>query len=245
MYLTLKSSVQYAADKALADTICPDGGAIGSGKGTGGAVVVMDVTDGSIIALSSYPTFTPSTFVGGITQDELDLLQSTEAFSPLLNRAVQGTYPAASTYKAFTGLAALENGMATADETWTCTGEWDGFNSGDVQKCWKEGGHGTLDLRGGIVNSCDVVFYDIGYKFWDAGANKGKSATLLQDFLKKYRLDQTTGIDLSGEAAGRIPTPEWKNTSATRPRTRSGRAATTRTCASARAMCWSRPWRLP
>lgn len=210
VYLTLKSSVQYAADKALADTICPDGGAIGSGKGTGGAVVVMDVTDGSIVALSSYPTFTPSTFVGGITQDELDLLQSTEAFSPLLNRAVQGTYPAASTYKAFTGLAALENGMATADETWTCTGEWDGFNSGDVQKCWKEGGHGTLDLRGGIVNSCDVVFYDIGYKFWDAGANKGKSATLLQDFLKKYRLDQTTGIDLSGEAAGRIPTPEWK-----------------------------------
>ena len=67
------------------------GGAIGSGKGTGGAVVVMDVTDGSIVALSSYPTFTPTTFVGGITQDELDLLQSSAAFSPLLNRAIQGT----------------------------------------------------------------------------------------------------------------------------------------------------------
>lgn len=210
VHTTLKSHVQYVADKALADMICPDGGAIGSGKGTGGAVVVMDVTDGSIVALSSYPTFTPTTFVGGITQDELDLLQSSAAFSPLLNRAIQGTYPAASTYKTFTGLAALENGMATATETWDCTGSWDGFGSGDVQKCWKKQGHGTLDFRGGIVNSCDTVYYDIGYKFWDAAANKGKSATLLQDFLKRYRLDQTTGIDLNGEASGRIPTPEWK-----------------------------------
>ena len=210
VHTTLKSHVQYVADKALADMICPDGGAIGSGKGTGGAVVVMDVTDGSIVALSSYPTFTPTTFVGGITQDELDLLQSSAAFSPLLNRAIQGTYPAASTYKTFTGLAALENGMATATETWDCTGSWDGFGSGDVQKCWKKQGHGTLDFRGGIVNSCDTVYYDIGYKFWDAAANKGKSATLLQDFLKRYRLDQTTGIDLNGETSGRIPTPEWK-----------------------------------
>ena len=69
VHTTLKSHVQYVADKALADMICPDGGAIGSGKGTGGAVVVMDVTDGSIVALSSYPTFTPTTFVGGIPQD--------------------------------------------------------------------------------------------------------------------------------------------------------------------------------
>ncbi len=100
--------------------------------------------------------------------------------------------------------------MATATETWDCTGSWDGFGSGDVQKCWKKQGHGTLDFRGGIVNSCDTVYYDIGYKFWDAAANKGKSATLLQDFLKRYRLDQTTGIDLNGETSGRIPTPEWK-----------------------------------
>ena len=58
--------------------------------------------------------------------------------------------------------------MATATETWDCSGSWDGFGSGDVQKCWKKQGHGTLDFRGGIVNSCDTVYYDIGYKFWDA-----------------------------------------------------------------------------
>ena len=60
------------------------------------------------------------------------------------------------------------------------------------------------------VATSSISYYDIGYKFWDAAANKGKSATLLQDFLKRYRLDQTTGIDLNGETSGRIPTPEWK-----------------------------------
>ena len=214
VYLTLKSAVQYTADKALADLIAPNGGAIGSGNGVAGAVVVMDVTDGSIVALSSYPTYSPELFVNGLDNDTYNLYFDEEtseaAQKPMFNRVIQGQYPAASTYKTFTGLAALENGMATTDETWNCTGEWDGFGSGDVQKCWKEGGHGTLDFRGAIVNSCDTVFYDIGYKFWDAAANKGKSATLLQDFLKKYRLDQTTGIDLGGEQSGRIPTPEWK-----------------------------------
>ncbi len=214
VYTTLKASVQYAADKALADTIAPDGGAIGSGKGTSGAVVVMDVTDGSILALSSYPTFSPSVFVSGIDDDTYDLYFDKEtseaAQNPMLDRAIQGTYPAASTYKTFTGLAALECGMATTDETWNCTGEWDGFGSGSPQKCWLEGGHGVIDFHSAIVNSCDTSFYDIGYKFWNATANEGKSATLLQDFLKRYYLDQKTGIDLSGESAGRVPTPEWK-----------------------------------
>ena len=212
VHTTLKSHVQYVADKALADMICPDGGAIGSGKGTGGAVVVMDVTDGSIVALSSYPTFTPTTFVGGITQDELDLLQSSAAFqsrcSTAPSRAPTRQHPRTRRSPAWRRLkTAWPRQPRTCGN---CSGSWDGFGSGDVQKCWKKQGHGTLDFRGGIVNSCDTVYYDIGYKFWDAAANKGKSATLLQDFLKRYRLDQTTGIDLNGETSGRIPTPEWK-----------------------------------
>lgn len=209
VYLTLKAPVQYVADRALAELIAPTG-VIGEGTGVGGCVVAMDVNTGGIVAMASYPTFTPETFVGGISTDEYALFQSDEAFSPLLNRTIQGSYPAASTYKAFTGLAALETGMANTTETWTCTGEWDGFGSGQVQKCWRPQGHGTLDFRASIVNSCDTTFYEIGYRFWDAAANRGQSATLLQDSLAKYRFDQLTGIDLAAETTGRIPTPTWK-----------------------------------
>ncbi len=214
VYTTIRASVQYAADKALYDLITPDGGSIGTGTGTAGALVMMNVEDGSIIAMSSFPTFSPKAFVAGLDDETNELYfdeeTSKSAQLPMLNRTIGGTYPAASTYKTFVSLAALETGMATTDETWTCTGEWDGFGSGSPQKCWSENGHGTLDLYGGIVNSCDVVFYDIGYQYWNAATNQGKSATLLQDFLAKYRLDQKTGVDLSGESTGRIPTPEWK-----------------------------------
>lgn len=210
VYLTIKAPVQYVADQALAKLIAPNG-VIGGGKGVGGCVVCMDVETGGIVAMASYPTFTPQTFVGGLSNENDKLFKAKSSFSPLLNRSIQGSYPAASTYKAFTGLAALENGAATTTEAWDCTGEWDGWNTGSPQKCWKKGGHGVLDFRGGIVNSCDVVFYQIGYNFWNLSVNQGKSPTLLQDFLAKYRLDEPTGIDLAGETSGRIPTPTWKS----------------------------------
>ena len=129
MYLTIKAPVQYVAETRLAELIAPDN-VIGQGKGVGGAVVAMDVTDGSIIALASYPTFEPETFTGGIAQDVWDLYSTEESYYPLLNRAVSGTYPAASTYKAFTSLAGLKYGFANTTKTWECAGSWDGFNSG-------------------------------------------------------------------------------------------------------------------
>ena len=126
----------------------------------------------------------------------------------MVNRAIQGLYPAASTYKAFTGLAALEYGFADTSRTWSCSGEWDGWDTGDIQKCWKHSGHGTLDFRGGIVNSCDVVFYDIAYHFFENRGSVGETA--MQDFIKRYRFGELTGIELSGEESGLVPTPEWK-----------------------------------
>ena len=100
-------------------------------------VVVMDVRDGGIVALSSYPTFSPETFTGAISQDTWDLFNTDESYHPMLNRAVSGTYPAASTYKAFTGLAALAYGFADTKRTWDCGGSWDGFDTGQPQMCWK------------------------------------------------------------------------------------------------------------
>ena len=208
VYLTIKGPVQYACDRALAELIAPDNGTVGSGTGTAGAAVVMDVTDGGIVAMASFPTYAPETFVGGVTQDVWDVYQADDAHTPMLNRAIQGTYPAASTYKAFTGLAALAYGFADTKRTWSCGGSWDGWGSGDVQKCWNHAGHGTLDFRGGIVNSCDVVFYDIAYNFFQNREAVGETA--MQDYIKKYRFGEATGIDLAGEDVGRVPTPAWK-----------------------------------
>lgn len=209
--LTIKAPVQYVCDKALAELIAPKNGVIGTGKGCAGAIVVMDARDGGIVALSSYPTFSPTTFTGSISQDTWDLYTTPQAYDPLLNRAISGAYPAASTFKAFTGLAALEYGFAGAGKTWDCTGSWDGFHTGVPQMCWKHSGHGTLDFRGGVVNSCDVVFYNLGKQFYDAGTVNGTiSDTAMQETIEKYGFGATTGIDLASEAAGRVPTPQWR-----------------------------------
>lgn len=211
VYLTIKSAVQYVADTELAQLIAP-GGIIGEGKGVGGAVVAMDVEDGSILAMASYPTFDPSTFTGGIAQDVWDLYSTEESYFPLLNRAISGTYPAASTYKAYTSLAGLRYGFADDEREWECGGSWDGFNSGDWQNCWLLSGHGPINLHNGIVVSCDIVFYEIAKDFFYAGKTQGGtiSDTALQEEIAKFGFGSKTGIDLSGEEAGRIPTPEWK-----------------------------------
>ncbi|RDB61274.1 penicillin-binding protein 2 [Gordonibacter sp. 28C] len=213
VYLTIKAPVQYVCDRALAALIAPENGVIGTGKGCAGAVVVMDVRDGGVVALSSYPTFSPETFTGSISQDTWDLFNTDESYHPMLNRAVSGTYPAASTYKAFTGLAALAYGFADTKRTWDCGGSWDGFDTGQPQLCWNHNGHGILDFRGGVTNSCDVVFYDIGKQFFQASKSQGGSIsdTAMQDEIAKYGFGKTTGIDLGAiEETGRIPTPEWR-----------------------------------
>lgn len=211
LYLTIKAPVQYVADAGLAALVAPKGD-IGTGRGVGGAVVAMDVTTGGIVAMASYPTFDPSMFTGGIAQDIWDLYSTQESYYPLLNRAVSGTYPAASTYKAFTSLAGLKYGFADSKKKWDCTGSWDGFGSGDWQNCWLLSGHGPTTLHEGIVVSCDVVFYEIAKDFFYAGTTQGGniSDTALQEEIAQFGFGAPTGIDLSGEDSGRIPTPEWK-----------------------------------
>ena len=209
--LTIAAPVQYVCDEVLADLVAPTG-TIGSGSGVGAAVVVMDVTDGSILAMASYPTYDPGKFIGGISQETWDLYSDEDAHTPLLNRAIAGTYPAASTFKAFTGLSALEYDIASEDSYFTCTGSWDGWDTGEPQNCWNHNGHGTLSFREGIVQSCDVVFYEIAKDFWNRGETQGGdlSDTAMQDYVLQFGFGETTGIDLSGEEEGRVPTPEWK-----------------------------------
>ena len=207
--LTIDARIQYYIDARLAQLIAPDKGTLGSGVGTGGAAVVMDVRDGSIIAMSSYPTYSPGRFVGGISQEVYEIYNNeNEQNAPLMNRAISGRYPAASTYKAFTGMAALTRGITDEKREFLCEGAWDGFQSGDWQLCWLHSGHGLMHLREGVVESCDVVFYNIAKDFFDNRGVLGEEA--LQDEIRKYNFGLATGIDLEGEATGRIPTPEWK-----------------------------------
>lgn len=207
IYLTLKAPVQQVADQVLAAMVAPNG-IIGEGKGSAASLVCMDVTDGSIVALSNYPTYTPENFIGGISQDIWDLFNTEESHYPLLNRAIAGLYPAASTFKAFTGLAGFEYGFADSSRSWTCSGTWTGFGDDTPQKCHNHSGHGTLPFRTGVVVSCDVVFYEIAKSFYEARDQVGNTA--MQDFLKRYGFGKRTEIDLAGEEEGVIPTPEWK-----------------------------------
>lgn len=213
LYLTIRTPIQKVADKALAALVAPEG-VLGAGKGTAASLVCIDVRDGGIAALANYPTFTPESFIGGITSDVWDAYNTADSRYPLLNRAIAGEYPAASTFKAFTGMAGLEYGFAEKKEkedpekTWNCAGTWTGFGVEYPQKCWDTYGHGTLSFRTGVVVSCDVVFYEIAKDFYEARNDIGDTA--MQDFIRKYGFASETGVDLGGEAVGRLPTPAWK-----------------------------------
>lgn len=201
VYLTIDARVQHVADVALQE-------AVTGGTGTAAACVVIDVQTGGIVAMSNYPTYEPERFIGGISQDTWDAYQTEESHYPLMNRAIAGTYPAASCFKAFTGLAGLTYGFADTTRTWDCTGTWTGFGDEFPQKCWLETGHGYITFREGVIESCDTVFYEIAKDFYNARGTIGNEA--MQDFIKEFGYAASTNIDLSGEAEGRIPTPQWK-----------------------------------
>ena len=210
IFTTICGPAQYVAEKALADLIGPENGAIGSGTGVAGTVVALVIEDGGVVVLANFPTFAPASFVGGISQSIWDIYNTQQSEYPLLNRAIAGTYPAASTFKSFTGLAGLKYGFADKKKTWDCTGWWDGFDSGDWQACWDHDGHGTLNFHDSIVNSCDTTFYEIAKDFWDAAESGKISYEAMQDEIKRFGFGAPCGIDISGEAIGRIPTRAWK-----------------------------------
>lgn len=203
--LTIDVDVQKVAEEALEQGISA-AHKEGYTKADAGAVVCMNCKTGEIVAMASAPSFDPSEFIGGISSDTWDEMTDDESGYPLSNRCIAGLYPAASTFKGFTGLAGLEYGFASDTKTWTCNGTWTGFGEDWAQKCWNTSGHGTIDFHEGIVESCDVVFYEIARSFYNADSE----GTDLQDYLKSWGFGSTTGIELSGEAEGRVPTPEWK-----------------------------------
>ena len=205
LQLTLDAHAQYVADNALREKCL-------GGTSSTGAVVCMEIATGGIVAMSSFPTYDPNQFTGGIPEEIWNLYSKEESRSPMLNRAISSGYAPGSTMKPFSTMAALKYGIATQDSSYYCSGSWDGFGSADVQKCWLTTGHGATSLHRGIVVSCDVVFYEIAKQFYlHSSAGSGDmSDTALQDVYSLFNLGKKSGIDLSDENAGRIPTPEWK-----------------------------------
>ena len=202
--LTIDSKVQQAAEQGLVDAIERVRKA-GNQVCNSGSAVCIDVTNGDVIALASYPTFSPSDFVGGISNDDWEMLSSEEAGNPLMNRVIAGQYPSASTIKPLSTFAALNYGIASSESQYVCSGYWTGFGEAYGQYCWNHDGHGGVDLRQGIVYSCDTVFYEIGKGFFYSDNPEGLQATY-----RKWGLGEFTGIDLPGEGQGRVPDAEWK-----------------------------------
>jgi penicillin-binding protein 2 len=172
-----------------------------------GAVVAIDPVDGGVLALVSRPSFDPNLFVEGIgTKDYKTLRDSPD--KPLFNRAIRGQYPPGSTVKPFVGLGGMETGtIGPADTKW-CPGFYQLPGHSHKYRCWKRWGHGTVALEKAVVQSCDVYFYDLAH---DMGIDR------LHDFLGGFGFGRRTGVDVSGELGGLLPSKAWKRRARKQP----------------------------
>lgn len=172
--------------------------------GAAGGFVVMNVRNGQVVALGSSPSFDPNLFSKAIRPSDFERLNSEDAGRPLFNRAIQGGYPAASTYKLVTSTAALEGGLITPD-----TPLFDGGSltvGGVTFKNAGDAAYGTLALRRALTVSSDVFFYQLGLE-----ANGAGDGLLLQRWARRLGFGRETGVDLPNELPGLVPSPKWRN----------------------------------
>jgi penicillin-binding protein 2 len=167
------------------------------GEQVGGAAVI-DVENGEVLALVSAPGYDPNDFNKGLSGEQWRALLNND-HTPLTNKAIAGLYSPGSTFKTMVALAALESGAITPDHRVTCLGHTQLGNV--VFHCWKKGGHGSLDLVQGLINSCDVYFYDVAHR---VGVDK------IADMCRRFGLGAPTGLDIPGEKGGLVPTRSWK-----------------------------------
>ena len=201
--LTIDTRVQRVAEEALARAL-DDAHRQKFAKARAGAAVALDVKTGEVLAMASLPTYEPELFIGGISTANWKRLNAKGSEYPLTNRAIMAQYPAASTFKAFTGLAGLTLGVTSPGSTYDCEGRWTDMGEQWPKWCWDRGGHGLETFMEGVRDSCDVVFYNIGYSFYKRDKEE------LQKFVRRFGFGSLTGIDLPGEADGRVPDAAWK-----------------------------------
>lgn len=177
-------------------------------KAPAGSVVVLDATDGSVVAMASNPTYAPAEFIGGISQEQWDVLEAEENHHPLTNRATQGAYAPGSTFKPITALAAMQYGLRGEFTPYDDVG----YIEVEGQRFRNAGGavNGRIDMRPALTFSSDTYFFSLGREFWRIWRHEDQARGLgTQAVSRQFGLGETTGIEL-GETAGRVPDPGWK-----------------------------------
>lgn len=184
LHLTIDTEVQLAAEDAL--------------DGKAGVVVALDPGTGEVIAMVSHPDFDPNMLSAALTASRWAELLA-DPGRPLNNRAIQGQYPPGSTFKVVVAAAALERRAVTPHSQTACNGGK--FFGNRVFRDWKAGGHGIVDLHRAMVESCDVYFYEVGDEL---------GVDAIAEFAQAFGLGEATGIALSSEKKGLIPSTAWK-----------------------------------
>jgi penicillin-binding protein 2 len=165
-----------------------------------GAVVAIDPTDGSVLALVSKPAFDPNLFVRGISEVDYRAILAAPG-RPLFNRALLGGYEPGSTLKPFLGLAGLELDVIGVDDRVYSNGQFFLQGSDRPFRDWKRGGHGWVNIQGALEQSVNTYFYELAL---DLGIDR------MHDYLALFGFGQPTGLDLQGENSGILPSRAWK-----------------------------------
>lgn len=186
VWLTVDIRLQRAVDEAM--------------EGKEGAVVVMNPRTGEILAMASYPAFDPNAFAGGIdVRSWKALLENPD--HPLENKSIQGVYPPGSIFKLVTAYTGLARGEINASTRHFCDGNY--FVKGRTTpfRCWKKGGHGSVDVVEAIQHSCNVFFYNVG---------AGVGVDRIYETSRLFGLGQLTQLGLPSEKMGLVPSSDWK-----------------------------------
>ncbi len=191
--LTIDIELQRVAEQAMA--------------GRRGAVVALDPSTGDVLVFASLPGFDPNGFARGISRRDY-LALTADPDQPLFNRVLRGTYPPGSTIKPVMALAGLEYQVVRPEDTIYCPGHYSLPNSRHQFHDWKHEGHGTVDMRRAVMQSCDVYFYRLA---------NALGIERIHDAMSRMGFGAPTGIDIAGERGGVMPSPQWKKTLFKRP----------------------------
>ena len=168
-------------------------------KNVAGSISVMDIYTGDVIAMHSSPSFDPNLFLFGISQDDWQLIRN-NPLKPLINKTLSGLYSPGSTIKPIVALSALENDVVSTEFKVNCTGKTEMY--GQTYHCWKKKGHGVVNLKNAMKQSCDTYFYEVARKL---GVDR------LSETAKKFGLGETVFNELFiNEKKGLIPNTQWK-----------------------------------
>ncbi len=168
-----------------------------------GSIVVMDPTNGAVLALANFPGYDPNVFINGLTDAQYKVLND-DPRAPFKNRAVNGQLPVGSTFKVITTAAALEKAGVNMQATFNCTGHWTGLGEANAKDCYLKTGHGKITLFEALVQSCDFVYYELGKRLNEIDSN------IIPNMAKAFGLGSSTGLLGLYDSAGQVPDPAWK-----------------------------------